>query len=140
MTRLFHRVALAVTTHTPNFERFMYRISILYGLWLMNPFSARFTNNKDYKVAIAIAPEYIWGVLFTCLGIRLWYAVRSKHMRGIMDCMFGILILWTFFTAMLIISDFWSVDTPIHSFICYNIFWSYLSLAQRYRYINQIED
>lgn len=140
MTGLFRRVAIAVTTHTPNFERFMYRLSILYGLWLINPFSATFAIGKNFTVAATIAPEYVWGLLFIGLGVRLWHATRTVHLRGIMDCMFGVLIIWTFFTAMLIISDLWSTSTPIHSFICYNIFWSYLTLSQRYRYVNSIED
>jgi hypothetical protein len=140
MTSLIRRTAVNVFTHTPNFERFMYRLSILYGLWLLNPFSTTFSLGRGYAVAASIAPEYVWGLLFTGLGVRLWYATHVANLRSIKDGMFGVFIIWTFFTIMLVVANPWTTGTPMYSFLCYNIFWSYLTLSQRYTYTIFTED
>lgn len=49
--------------------------TVLWGLWVCNPFWTVFTQAPLFQVMAFVAPEWVWGIAAVIVGISMLYGV-----------------------------------------------------------------
>ncbi len=137
--RVWRKLAIKTITYAPSMERFTYRITLLWGIWLLIPFNLfmppyvdTFDVGKGFYVLNVLAPEEIWGLLFALVGLRLYRATKLKKLKDIRDSMFGAYILWQLTAITIMFSNFIGTGTVVYGFITFNIWWGYITISERF--------
>lgn len=126
-------IRLLQTKATPPI--FFYRLTCLWGLFLLLPFNT-FANN-GFAIMRQYAPENVWGVLIFCVGIRLRMAQQSRNTRRIRDGLFGALIIWLFISIMIAAANPQGTGIITYPFFTFYIAREYLIYSVRYSVLKQ---
>jgi hypothetical protein len=57
--------------------------TILWGIWVGNPFWTVFTQAKLYSVLSGVAPEYFWGALAIVVGTMTVFGAVKRSYRSL---------------------------------------------------------
>lgn len=137
--RWWRSFAINTVTYHPSTERFTYRLTLLWGLWLALPFPT-FQSARGLSVLATLASESMWAALFILVGWKLRRSCKIKKLKDIRDSMFGAFILWLLTTCTIIVSNPIGTGTVVYGFIVYIIWWGYITSAERYKYRSMDQD
>jgi hypothetical protein len=83
--------------------------TVLWGLWLANPFWTVFTQAALYSVLSSVAPEWFWGCLaIVCGSFTIYGAVRRRY-RPLING--AVISVWHW----LMISIFYFMGDPLNT-------------------------
>jgi hypothetical protein len=57
--------------------------TVLWGVWVGNPFWSTFNESKQFDWLAKVAPEWAWGVIAMCVGIVMCYGVIRNSFRSL---------------------------------------------------------
>ena len=75
-------VHIMMFRHNPlSVEIMSANICFLWGVWLLFPGDI-FAISNSYNAMAVLAPDYVWGVCMTLLGIAQWVFIFDDHLKG----------------------------------------------------------
>lgn len=138
--RMWSNLAVKTITFVASVERFTYRITLLWGIWLIIPFYLfvppyvdTFDVSRGLTLLNLFAREEVWGLVFILVGLRLYRATKLSNLKDVRDSMFGAFILWLFTAITIALSNPIGTGTVVYGFIVYNIWWGYITTAKRFK-------
>lgn len=90
LNKYIAKVGLQLITSRPNPTRYFYRMTCLWGLFLVSPFSL--FDGAGFVVMRQYAPKEIWGLIIFLVGYKLKWAALSGKTLHIRDSLFGVMI------------------------------------------------
>lgn len=89
-------------------------ISVVWGLWILNPFGDTFPSSPSFRGMALMTPEWVWGLAMMGLGlVRLYALYRSSVVWRARLSVVGWLV-WGFISISFALSNLWATATPIY--------------------------
>lgn len=112
-------------------EAFLAAQSLVWGLWLLMPWSAFDVVPEAYTV-LGLVPETIWGVLFAGHGtVHLW-ALWRAYPTLCRDAARWLAVLWSAVLVSLLLTIPLAVSTPVYGASLLACLWVYARLDLRF--------
>lgn len=79
--------------------------TILWGLWIINPFWAVFSTAPLYSAMLALAPEYVWGAIAIGSGLLILRGATKPSYENLRIGSFAGFLHWLTIGIMYLIGD-----------------------------------
>lgn len=94
MKHMFKRLYdVLLVAHTELVEFNLGTLSIIFGLWILNPWFDTFTL-PSFIAFIRFAPEWVWGTTSVVLGLYTHFALSTQEFILRRAAMFLNMVLW----------------------------------------------
>ena len=89
-------------------------VSVVWGLWLLNPLGHTFPNGTIYRGMALMAPEWLWGLVMIGLGLCHLYSLYRSSVKWRARIAISGWLIWGFISISFALSNIWSTATPIY--------------------------
>lgn len=138
INKFFIRYSTRLVNTRPSPSRYYYRLTCLWGLFLLLPFST--FDNPAFVIMREYAPKWFWGTLIFLIGYRLRSAFLSGRTQHIRDALFGTTVLWLYITTMIVVANTHGTGVVVYPLLTYYIAREYLIYSARYSILKQEKD
>jgi len=128
----WRKMQFDILTRAPRVEMLIARLTLGWGLWLLNPYIDTFNAGRGFDFMRHTLPEGIWGVIVAFVGARLYYGIHTKNIKLARNASFGAWLLWLLIAIMIVVANPIGTGSVIYPLIAYYSLRVYLLLSQQY--------
>lgn len=99
--------------------------AVVFGLWLLMPWSTFSTVSHAYRVLDAMLPEWVWGSLFAVQGFTHLWALDRGRFRWRRGMVLVMLFLWLTVAMAFLMTVPLSTATPMYLLPILGSLWAY---------------
>jgi hypothetical protein len=84
--------------------------TVLWGLWVVNPFWSVFSGAEVFSVMSGLAPEFVWGIIAILCGSLMIYGATKRAFKSLTRGAGVVGIFWFLISLCYFLSDWHSVN------------------------------
>lgn len=124
-------VGVLLTRQTWTLELFLAVQSLVWGGWLLGPWSS-FGVIPDAFTVLGLVPEAVWGALFFVHGLAHVWALARRDPQLCMRAVLALAALWLTVLVSLLLTIPLATSTPIYATSVLGCVWVFFRLHWRY--------